>query len=108
MLTSQAADTRKDIADLQDRIARTPEVERGLTALTRDRENNFKEYQDILAKQQDAQLWENLEQNQQAEKFSILEPALRAGKAIKPRPAETDCACAVHRAGCWRRCSFCY
>jgi len=84
MLTSQSAATRTEIANLQERIALTPEVERGLAALTRDRENNFSEYQDILSKQQDAQLSENLEQNQQAEKFSILEPALRPEKPSSP------------------------
>ena len=53
-------------------------------SLTRDYQNIFSEYQDVLAKQQDAQLAENLEQNQQAEKFSILEPALQPDKPSSP------------------------
>ena len=52
--------------------------------MTRDHENIFREYQDVLAKQQDAQLAENLEENQQAEKFSILEPALRPEEPSSP------------------------
>ncbi|MEZ5893842.1 MAG: hypothetical protein R3C58_11965 [Parvularculaceae bacterium] len=84
MLTKQSAATEKQIADLEARIAKTPEIERGLAALTRDHDNIFSEYQDVLAKQQDAQLAENLEQNQQAEKFSILEPALRPDKPSSP------------------------
>ena len=84
MLEAQREQTREEMADLQGRIAKTPEVERGLSALSRDHENIFREYQDVLAKQQDAQLAENLEENQQAEKFSILEPALRPDKPSSP------------------------
>jgi len=84
MQRRQLDSAEKQIANLEARISRTPEVERGLSALTRDYENIFREYQDILAKQQDAQLAENLEENQQAEKFSILEPALRPEKPSSP------------------------
>lgn len=84
MLTKQTGETQELIADLEQRVARTPEVERGLSSLTRDNENMFREYQEVLAKQQDAQLAENLEENQQAEKFSILEPALRPDEPSSP------------------------
>lgn len=84
MMSKQAEATERLIADLETRIARTPEVERGLAALSRDYENLFAEYQDVLAKQQDAQLAENLEENQQAEKFSILEPALQPDEPSSP------------------------
>ena len=75
---SEAAD------DYEARIAKTPLIERDLAALTRDYDNIFREYQEVRAKQQDAQLAENLEENQQAEKFSILEPALRPDKPTSP------------------------
>lgn len=84
MLNKQIDESMKQIADLEQRIARTPEVERGIASLNRDYDNLFKEYQDVLAKQQDAQLAENLEENQQAEKFSILEPALQPDKPSSP------------------------
>ncbi len=84
MLTKQIDETTSLIADLEERVARTPEVERGIAALTRDYENLFSEYQGVLAKRGDAQLAENLEENQQAEKFSILEPALRPDKPSSP------------------------
>lgn len=80
----QITTIEQQIADLETRIGRTPEVERGLTSLTRDHENLFTEYQEVIAKQQDAQLAENLEENQQAEKFSILEPALRPEQPSSP------------------------
>lgn len=84
MLTKQADAAMAQIADLEERIARTPEVERGITGLTRDYDNLFQEYQDVLAKRGDAQIAENLEENQQAEKFSILEPALQPDKPSSP------------------------
>lgn len=84
MLTKQVDASQQKIIAIEERIARTPEVERGLAALTRDYENMFQEYQDILTRQQDAQLAENLEENQQAEKFSILEPALRPEQPSSP------------------------
>lgn len=88
MLNKQVESTTEEIANLEARIERTPEVERGLAALTRDYENMFQEYQDVLNKQQDAQLAENLEENQQAEKFSILEPALNPEKPSSPDRAK--------------------
>lgn len=75
---------REQIANLEERIVRTPSVERALIALTRDYQNLEREYQEIRAKQQDAQLAENLEENQQAEKFSILEPARRPSQPSSP------------------------
>lgn len=83
-LEKRRAQLNDEIADLQTRISQTPEVERGLSALTRDYDNVFREYQEVLAKQQDAQLAENLEDNQKAEKFSILETALRPEKPSSP------------------------
>ncbi len=88
MLNKQLTNTMEQTTDLEQRIARTPEVERGIASLTRDYDNLFAEYQDVLAKQQDAQLAENLEENQQAEKFSILEPALRPDKPSSPDRAK--------------------
>ncbi len=84
MLNKQIDESMALVAELEERISRTPEVERGISALTRDYENLFKEYQDVLAKRGDAQLAENLEENQQAEKFSILEPALQPDKPSSP------------------------
>lgn len=84
MTRRQLASQEKQIAEYQRRIAETPSVERALASLTRDYENMFAEYQELLKKRQDAQLAQNLEQNQQAEKFSILEPALRPERPSSP------------------------
>ncbi|MEL6359702.1 MAG: hypothetical protein AAFR21_01350 [Pseudomonadota bacterium] len=82
----EARDTvlREEIAGLEDRIARTPAVERGLATLTRDYQNVFSEYQQIQAKQQAAIIAENLEEDQKSEKFSILEPAVKPDQPSSP------------------------
>lgn len=84
LLENQRTDLETTIADLQSRIARTPEVERGLQRLTRNHANLTNEYQSMLAKEQEAQLAENLEDNQKAERFSILEPAQRPEEPSSP------------------------
>ncbi|MEL7491711.1 MAG: GNVR domain-containing protein [Pseudomonadota bacterium] len=88
MLRSQQNDTRGRVTDLQNRIAQTPEVERRLASLTRDYENIRAEYQEVLAKQQAAQLAENLEDNQKAEKFRVLEAAVQPEKPSSPERAK--------------------
>lgn len=84
MLHKKSDATQEQIISLEQRIAKTPEVERGLASLTRDYENLFGEYQDVLSKQQAAQLAENLEINNRAEKFSTLEPPLLPEKPSSP------------------------
>ncbi|GAB4527585.1 MAG: hypothetical protein Kow00133_16480 [Amphiplicatus sp.] len=85
LLEAQRDKLKAAIADLEAHIARTPEVERELAALTRQHQNLYKEYQDVLAKQQEAQLAENLEDSQKAEKFSILEAAARPDRPSSPQ-----------------------
>lgn len=76
---------KKSIADMQQRIARTPIVERGLSALTRDYQNLTTEYQALRDKQSAAVLSANLEGEQKAEKFIILEPAQRPDEPTSPK-----------------------
>jgi len=84
-LNAEVDEHRAKIGDLRDRIAATPSVERGLSVLTRDLEQLRMQYQQIQAKRQLAITAENLEDNQKAEKFSILEPA-----AMPDAPSSPD------------------
>lgn len=83
-LEDQGDALKKTIAAMQDRIARTPAVERGLSTLSRDLANLKNEYQALRDKQASAQLAENLEDDQKAEKFSILESAERPETPSSP------------------------
>jgi len=83
-LQDEAEALRLTVADMEDRIARTPVVERELSALTRDRQNLADQYEGLRTKQQAAELSETLEDDQKAEKFSILEAAQRPDRPISP------------------------
>ncbi len=69
---------------LNARVAETHQVERGYHNLMRDLENNKLKYQELKAKHLDALLSQTLEDEQKAEKFSILEPPRLPIKPIKP------------------------
>lgn len=72
------------INDLEARIAQTPQVERGLTALQRNYENILKKYDETQAKKFEAQMAENLEEDQMAERFILLEPPHLPEKPVSP------------------------
>jgi polysaccharide chain length determinant protein (PEP-CTERM system associated) len=69
---------------LEDRVSQTHQVERGYYELMRDLDNNKVKYQELKAKYLEAKLSQNLEIEQKAEKFSILESARVPDKPEKP------------------------
>lgn len=83
-LAKQEQNLRAQIAQIQQHIIQTPQVERGLTALNRDYENTRAEYQEMLGKKMSAQLAENLEQDNKAERFVLLESPRMPDQPVKP------------------------
>jgi succinoglycan biosynthesis transport protein ExoP len=65
-------------------LVRSPQIERGLAALTRDHQTAQKKYDEIQAKKMTAQVSENLEGDQKAERFAVLEPPTLPDKPVKP------------------------
>lgn len=80
----QQRNLRNTIAQLRSQILRAPQVERDLAALQRDYDSAQAKYDDLRAKQLTAQVAENLEGGQQAERFTLLEPPLLPEYPIKP------------------------
>lgn len=80
----QQASVRGGIAAAEGQVLKAPQVERGLAALSRDYQNAQKKYDEIRAKQMTAQVAENMEGEQRAERFSLLEPPLFPEKPIRP------------------------
>lgn len=72
------------MGDYERQILQTPQVERGLITLMRDHDNARKKYEEIRTKQMSAQISENLEQENKAERFVLLEPPLMPEKPVKP------------------------
>ena len=83
-LRSQRTTLKAKLAQLEDRITKSPEVEREYRMLTRDYDNAQLKYREILAKRQEAELASNLESNQAGEKFTLIEPPVIPEEPAKP------------------------
>lgn len=83
-LAEQQKALRAKINQLDSQITQSPNVELGLTALLRDYDNAKKKYEEVQAKQMSAKLSENLEQENKAERFTLIEPPQLSEKPIKP------------------------
>lgn len=83
-LREQKRRLQLNIKKVEGQILRTPQVQRELTTIMRDYGNAKKKYEDIRAKQIDAQIAESLERQQKAERFSLLEPPMLPDTPIKP------------------------
>lgn len=83
-LQEQKGLLRERISEIEAAIIRTPQVERGLRVLNRDYANAQKRYNEIRAKQMQAELSESLEESRKAERFVLLEPPSVPEKPIKP------------------------
>jgi len=71
-------------ADIEERILKTPDVERELITLTRNHREIFQKYTELQAKQGKAQLAQNLEEEKKAERFILLEPPIMPSEPVWP------------------------
>jgi uncharacterized protein involved in exopolysaccharide biosynthesis len=70
--------------DYERRMAKSPEVEREFHTMSRELETAQLEYKQILAKQTEAQVSENLESERKGERFTMIEPPQMPEKPISP------------------------
>jgi uncharacterized protein involved in exopolysaccharide biosynthesis len=75
---------KKKLEDYEGRLTQAPQVEREYRALSRDYENAVAKYQEIKAKQMEAQLAESLETERKGERFTLIEPPLLPEEPVKP------------------------
>jgi uncharacterized protein involved in exopolysaccharide biosynthesis len=66
------------------RMAESPEVERQFRTMARDLESAQFKYQEILSKQTEAQVSQNLETERKGERFTLIEPPQPPEKPISP------------------------
>lgn len=81
---SQRADLNRNIAEYQSRLAQSPDVEREYLALTRDLDHATSKYSEIMDKLTSAKLAEELEREQKAERFILIEAADYPSTPSKP------------------------
>jgi uncharacterized protein involved in exopolysaccharide biosynthesis len=70
--------------DYEKRMAQSPEVERQYREMARELEAAQLKYQEILAKQTEAQVAQNLEAERKGEKFTLIEPPETPEKPVSP------------------------
>ncbi|MES9899585.1 MAG: hypothetical protein ABW148_11250 [Sedimenticola sp.] len=78
----------KKLEMLEERVIKTPQVERGFKTLGRDYENLQKKYAGLRTKQTEAQLSQSMEEQSKAERFSLLEPPVLPEKPVRPDRAK--------------------
>lgn len=83
-LSAQKAGLQSKLATLEERITRSPEVEREYRELTRDYETAQTKYQEVFAKRREAELASNLESKQRGERFTMIEPPAIPEEPSKP------------------------
>jgi uncharacterized protein involved in exopolysaccharide biosynthesis len=87
-LESRAAERKHilaSIAEYQGRLERIPVREREMAAITRDYENSKQNYRSLLDKKASAVMAAEMERRQQAERFTLQDPARVPTKPIKPK-----------------------
>lgn len=77
-------ETKAKIAEFENRLMASPQVEREYRNLTRDYENALAKYREVSAKQREAELAKSLERENKGERFSLLEPPLVPEQPSKP------------------------
>ncbi|TNF58555.1 MAG: hypothetical protein EP308_00440, partial [Burkholderiales bacterium] len=84
LLASQQSGLRASIGQLRAQAARAPQLERQLAGLQRDYDAAQAKYEDLRSQLLSAQVVENLEGEQQGERFTLLEPPLMPEYPVKP------------------------
>lgn len=83
-LKNQRVRLEAEIVELELRIEATPNTGRILDSLQREYDNSSREFKAIREKQLEAQLAEDLEQDQKAERFSLVDPPVQPDKPVRP------------------------
>lgn len=72
---TQMNELQKRINQIQQSLNVTPVLEQSLSALTQGVADAQKNYESLLARNQESQLATNLEENQEGERFQVIDPA---------------------------------
>ncbi|MEW6330050.1 MAG: GNVR domain-containing protein [Pseudomonadota bacterium] len=83
-LTARQRELNAKLTDYEKRMVQSPEVEREYLTLMRDYDNSVRKYQDIKAKQLEAEVGQELEKERKGERFSLIDPPQLPEEPIKP------------------------
>lgn len=83
-LKAQRAQLKQRLAGYEARIEQSPEVEQRYLDLARDRENATAKYREVRAKQMEAAMARELENDRKGERFSLIDPPQFPDRPYKP------------------------
>jgi len=83
-LDREMRELRTRIAGYQHDISSSPELEKEYSQLTSEYETAQKKYQEVRAKQIEAQVGQNLEADRKGERFTLIEPPLPPEEPVSP------------------------
>ena len=87
-MRSKRNELKSKMTSYETRLEQTPQVEREYLDLSRDHENSLRRYQELKAKQSEAQVAQELEKDSKGERFSLIDPPQLPEKPNSPnRPA---------------------
>jgi len=72
------------LLELEGRIAKAPQVEKEFMVLSREQQSALARYQDIKARQMEAEIGQELEKESKGESFVLIDPAQFPEKPVKP------------------------
>ena len=77
----------KKLQELEISIAKSPQVEKEYLVLSREQQNALARFQDIKARQMEAEIGQELEKESKGESFVLIDPAQYPEKPVKPNRA---------------------
>lgn len=83
-LRESRAAVKAKIDEIEAALLNAPRVEKAYRDLTRDLENTVKKYEEVKAKQMEAQMSHALETERKGERFTLIEPPLVPERPLKP------------------------
>lgn len=74
-LETQKAELKRKLAEYEQRLLDAPQVEKQVRGIARELSNASMRYQEVRAKQMDAEVAQELEKGRKGERFELIEPA---------------------------------
>lgn len=83
-LTARIAELQSKIAKFEGYLSKAPDVEKTYAELQLQLQTNTQKFQEIKAKQMEAELSQNLESERKGERYSLVEPPILPDDPVRP------------------------
>lgn len=74
----------KKLIEIEERVSKSPQVEKEYMVLVREQTNTLARFQDIKARQMEAEIGQELEKERKGESFILIDPAQYPEKPVSP------------------------